>query len=189
MSIRANIIPPLSILLILLTMMTACATTHRLHPPVRAEDGVHRLVEIVGLGTREDIVTRSDIYTRLRDSGIDDTVLQDGSVGVGRSYCCGGAGEDFHMWFYVPADLTMEPGDIVEIKMGRVPRGGDLGTVNRAVRVRHTRATMLEHCRWEPPEPLFWMRVLHCDWMEHEGWIEKKGLRHTWLKMTSSTGK
>ena len=56
------------------------------------------------------------------------------------------------------------------------------GTINTATRVRQRKDASNPQCRWVPDNEKLWMRVLYCDWMEAEGWVEKKGFESTWLK-------
>ncbi len=166
----------------------SCATVSRLHPPIQGETGALRLAEVMVLATRQEIVSLGINYEHLLASGIKDADLQDGSLVAGRVYCCGGSIEySSAPWIYVPRGMSVEVGDLVEIKMGRQPRKNDPGAVNTAVRVRH-KGISNAPCRWAPEQQGLWMRILHCDWMEKEGWIQKKGLYKTWLKPASTAG-
>ena len=155
----------------------------KLYPPTRDHTGVLRLAEVMSIATRQDIIQSGVHYQHLLASGIPDAALVDGSLGDGKIYCCGGPNETgYSVWFYVPSDLKIEVGDIVEIRMGRQARGSDKGTVNVATRVREKHAAPNPSCRWDPPNDKLWARILYCDWMEEEGWTLTKGLNKTWLK-------
>jgi hypothetical protein len=86
------------------------------------------------------------------------------------------------MWFYVPPDKPVNPGDIVEIRMGSAPTKKDPGKVNVLVGIRQKKDAPESHCSWDPPNDSLWRRVLYCDWMPTEGWTLKKGAYNTWLK-------
>jgi hypothetical protein len=58
-----------------------------------------------------------------------------------------------------------------------LPEGnGDLGRANVVTRVVQRRDVQDGECRWIPPDPRLWGRVLYCDWMPQEGWVEQTGL-------------
>jgi hypothetical protein len=132
----------------------------------------------MGLATREEIVALGVHYEHLLASGIRDEDLHYGSLGAGRVYCCGGPPEeDGAIWVYLPSGVNVKVRDFVEVRMGRQPAENDPGVVNTALRVRDKAG-----CRWVPEKEGLWMRILYCDWMEREGWIERGGLYKTWLK-------
>jgi len=172
--------------LFLMISMTSCATVSKLHPPISDEAGALRLAEVMQLITRQQIVTLGVHYEHLLASGIKDADLGDRSLGLGRVYCCGGPSEMSNaLAFYIPRGVSVEVGDIVEIRMGRQPGTTDPGVVNTVVRVRHKLYSQ-QPCHWVPEKEGLWMRVLHCDWMEKEGWVERGGLWKTWLKPVSN---
>lgn len=162
--------------------IASCSSISRVHPQTSDDAGVVRLAEVMQLGTRREIVALGIHYQYLLAAGIKDAELRDGSLGVGRVYCCGGPPEQgAAIWFYIPRELSIQAGNIVEVKMGRQPAGSDPGAINTAVRVRHQGLSQ-GPCRWRPERDGLWMRVIHCDWMEKEGWVERDGLYKTWLK-------
>jgi hypothetical protein len=58
-------------------------------------------------------------------------------MAVLRVYCCGRSIEDEQaIWACVPPEVTVGAGDIVEVRMGRVPAKGEPGVVNAVVAVR-----------------------------------------------------
>ena len=152
--------------------------------------GSLRLVQVMVLGTRAHIVREKAWYDALLKSGIPDEEIKDGSLAVGRVYCCGGPAElPTRQAFYVPADVQVQPMDIVEIRAGREPTEQGDGQVNVVTRVVQRANASESTCRWVPPNPRLVMRVLYCDWMEKEEWIEKnEGMlgHHTWLKPPAS---
>jgi hypothetical protein len=159
----------------LIMTVSSCAAVRvssvsKLHPPEPEQSGALRLAEVKTFGTQEEIRNLKSQHQTFIASGLDPLALPDRSVAAGQTYCCGGPSDDaMAMWFYVPTKLELNVGDIVEVKMGRQPDGADPGIVNVAIRIREK-----SQCRWVPPNPNLWARILFCDWMEQEGWIEKK---------------
>jgi hypothetical protein len=166
-----------------LSTLASCATGSRLHPdPATPEDAnVLRVTQVAGVATRQEIVATGDHYKYLLASGVADSDLVDGGLIEGRIYCCGGPNESgTAMWVFVPRGLQVERGDILEVRMGRAPSGGDPGKVNTALRVRQ-KASESGPCRWIPEDPKLWVRYLYCPWMEQEGWKERGGLYPAWV--------
>ena len=169
-------------LLFVIIGLTSCATASRIYPPVPEETGALRVAEVMQFAQRQQIVSSGIHYERILASGIRDADLRDRSLAVGRVYCCGGPAETRNApFFYIPNDVSVELGDIVEIRMGRQPDQNDPGLVNTVVRVRH-KGIAQSPCRWVPEREGLWMRVLYCDWMEKEGWVERGGMWKTWLR-------
>ena len=160
-----------------LPILTSCATYSTLHAAAVPPHSL-RLAEVVYLVLRREIMRepsetwRDLVYKNLLASGVKDSDIEDGSVAMGRVYCCGGKTEKaFAFFFYVPGDIRVQPGDIVEVRSGPVVRFGEIiAPVNTVTRVLDKSA-----CRWDPPDPRKLMRVLYCDWMEKEGWQRHKG--------------
>jgi hypothetical protein len=84
-------------------------------------------------------------------------------------------------------DKPANPGDIVEIRMGRASSKNGLGKVNVLIDIRQQKEAPASHCSWDPPQDFLWRRVLYCDWMRKEGWTLKKGAYNTWLKRPAAT--
>lgn len=163
--------------------LLSCATVSRLHAPDPDETGALRVAEVVKVATQQEIVS---VREHLLASGMSDADLQDGGLVVGRVYCCGGnIDQSTAPWVYVPREISVEVGNIIEVKMGRQSTNNDSGAVNTIVRVRHKRISN-SPCRWVPEQKGLWMRILYCDWMISEGWTEKSGLYKTWLKPASA---
>jgi hypothetical protein len=124
----------------------------------------------------------TSVYRNLLAAGVKDSEIKDGSVAIGRAYCCGGeADKAFAFLFYVPEEMRVQRGDVVEVKSGPITKSGEIGTpVNTA-----TRVVDKSTCRWDPPDRQY-LRVLRCDWMEKEGWTQHKGGvvdANVWLKL------
>ena len=172
-------------------LLSSCASTSRLYPGFNVPPESHRLVEILEVGTREQIMSapfRENVLSVLLASGIKESDITDGSIALGQVYCCHGpASFDFSNLFYIPEGKpVIKAGDIVEIRSGRLPAGNDPGQVNMFVQVRQKGDVLGGTCRWIPPDLRLWLRVLYCDWMQAEGWVEQTGMGKTWLKHSSS---
>ena len=158
------------------------AATSRLHPPHKNQTGALRVTQVSQLASREQIL-RDPNYTLLLASGLEDAELRDGSLGVGKTFCCGKTDQGLMMYFYIPPDVEVDLGDVVEVRMGRKSKGKDAGELNTVTRVRVPFEEAQDVCRWDPPDDSLWRRVLYCDWMEEEGWVLfTKGMSKAWLK-------
>jgi hypothetical protein len=165
-----------------LAWLCSCATPSKLYPPIADDNGVSRLGEVIAVATKQEILSLGVHYQNLLASGISEADLNDGSMVEARVYCCGGNIEQSSApWVYVPPGIEIAVGDIIEIKMGQSPGNHSPGRVNTVLRVRQSGMSSGE-CRWVPDNPALWMRVLYCDWMKEEGWVERGGLYNTWLK-------
>jgi hypothetical protein len=184
---RLSIFRPLPIfVLIVLATGISSAGASRLYPPAKDEAGTLRLAQVVGTATREQILKMEIQTQHLLASGLKDSDLKDGSLAEGRVNCCHQSTEEgTALWFYVPPDVALEIGDIVELRMGREASKNDPGAVNTAVQVREKKGAPDSQCLWDPPNNMMWGRVLYCQWMPAEGWTLKNGLKKTWLKRAS----
>lgn len=173
----------------ILLAVSGCATAPSfLYPPTKQQTSALRLAEVMQLATREQIVGFGKDYQRLLASGYADSQLVAGSVAAGQVYCCGGLiSRTEGLEFYVPPDLGVYPGDIVEVRLGREASKSDPGVVNAAIRVRERMDSPEKHCGWVPQNDKLWMRVLYCDWMESEGWTHKEGIGEPWVKLAPAS--
>lgn len=161
----------------------ATAATSRLYPPSDGESGGLRLVQVMAVATRDEILKSGESLQHLLASGLKDSDLKDGSVAMARIYCCHLSTEQgTAIWLYVPSDVPVNPGDLVVVRMGRKATKKDSGAVNTAVQVREKKDTPNSQCTWDPPDDKMWTRVLYCSWMPAEGWQLHNGLHKTWLK-------
>ena len=168
------------------TCATSGAGTSRLYPPTKDEAGALRVTQVVQLATRQEILALGTQMQYLLASGLKDADLKDGSLAIGRVYCCHQKTEEgTAIWFYVPPDVPINIGDIVEIRMGRASTKTDPGAVNVVTKVREKKDAPDSKCSWDPPNNTLWTRVLYCTWMPGEGWTLKRGLHNTWLKPAS----
>lgn len=155
----------------------SCAGTSRLYPNEAPENSL-RLVEVMALASKSDVQNNRYIYEPLEAAGIRDALSRDETIGGGRVYCCGGKmDEAFFHYFYIPPDIQVDIGDIVEIRCGSLPRAGK-STVNTVTRVVQKKSEPSDVCRWEPQDKIYG-RVLYCDWMPEQGWVKYMG---TWVK-------
>jgi len=163
------------------------AATSRLYPPSDDEAGGLRLVQVIHLGTRQEILNLTTQLQHLHDAGIKDSDFRDGSLAVARIYCChSSTDEGTAIWFYVPPDQQVKIGDLVVVRMGRKQTKNDPGAVNMAIQVREHQDDPNPQCSWDPPDESKWRRMLYCRWMPAEGWSLKKSLLHeTWFKPPS----
>ena len=174
-----------------MTLFAACTNVAslRVYPDEVPPDSL-RLIQVMLMGTRSDIESVKEWHAALLQSGVPDSDIKDGSMAVGRIWCCGGPAEiSDRQAFYIPPSLKVVPLDIVEVRAGREPAKGDPGQVNVATRIVRGANDASTTCRWEPQNPRLWMRVLYCDWMPQEGWVElKTPLKHTWFKPPAGHG-
>jgi hypothetical protein len=178
--------PAALLLMICLSCSAASAGTSRLYPPAKDEAGALRLTQVMQLASRDEILKLKENLEHLLASGVKDSDLKDGSVATGRIYCCHQWTEEgTAIWFYVPPDVTVAPGDLVVVRMGHEANKKDPGTVNTVVEVREKKDAPDSKCSWDPPDNSMWTRVLYCTWMQAEGWTLKNGLHKTWLKRPS----
>jgi hypothetical protein len=178
--------PAVLLVMIFLACAVSNAGTSKLYPPSKDEAGALRLAQVMTTATREEILKLTVQREHLLASGLKDSDFQDGSLAMGRVYCCHpSTDEGTAMWFYVPPDIPVNPGDIVAVRMGREATKKDPGKVNTAVEIRQKKDAPNSRCSWDPPDDKLWRRVLYCDWMPAEGWTLKKGAWKTWLKPAS----
>jgi hypothetical protein len=142
------------------------------------------------LAQRSEIEENEFLYQSLLKADIPDSKITDGSIGMGRVFCCGGQNEqDTAIWFYMPDNISVEIGDIVEVWSGREIRHGDQapGHPNTVTRVVEKPRYGEQMCRWVPDNPSLWVRVLYCDGLEADGWIQQSGMFPVWIKLTGSS--
>lgn len=163
------------------------AGTSKLYPPSKDQAGALRLAQVMTTATREDILKLTTQREHLLASGLQDSDFKDGSLAMGRVFCCHPSLEEgMAIWFYVPPDAPVQVGDIVVVRMGHEATKKDSRSkVNTLVEVREKKDAPNSHCSWDPPKDFLWRRILYCDWMPAEGWTLKKGGNKTWLKPAS----
>jgi len=178
--------PAVLLMMLCLACAVSNAGTSKLYPPSKDEAGALRLAQVMQTATREEILKLTTQRQHLLASGLQDSDFKDGSLAMGRVYCCHpSTDEGTALWFYVPPDAPVQPGDIVVVRMGRESTKKGPGKVNVLVEVRQKKDATDSHCSWDPPDDKLWRRVLYCDWMPAEGWTLKKGAYKTWLKPAS----
>jgi len=170
-----------------LPLLAGCSSyASRLHaesvPP-----GSLRLAQVAVVVPRAEILTSDFAVRSLQASGISESDIQDGSITVGRVECCGGPNEEkTAAYFYVPKDIHVGVGDIVEIRTGSKRTAEEpSGPVNMFTRIRERPGDTNLQCRWDPPQTNLWMRILYCDWMPAEGWtLESDWPAKYWVKLS-----
>ena len=102
---------------------------------------------------------------------------------MARIYCCGGPNEKgTAVVIYVPPDLEVHRGDVIELRAADPSKKGELGQINVVTRIRQAAADHNGACRWDPPDERLWCRTLYADWMVEEGWKFQHGLYKAWYK-------
>ncbi len=177
----ANRGPRLLVAALISPLLLSC-TSYLFIQPVDVPDDSLRLVQVVSLATRDEILAnRTEIYEPLLASGIADSDIVDGSLGAGITFCCGEHyGKATRNFFFIPESMQIGIGDIVEIKSGRLRTRESPGLVNRATQIRQKADDTAGSCRWDPPEQDL-NKVLYCDWMPGDGWTRADGV---WIKRT-----
>lgn len=170
-------------------LLSACTSTLKIHTDFLPA-GSLRLAQVVTIIKRAELITSKSkpTYDAIIASGIKDSDIVDGSVVIARVFCCGGvsAKADATVLF-VPKGLSVSLLDVVEVRSGRSPKGGDTGLLNTVTRVIQRNEEKDAHCWWDPKDDRLWLRVLYCDWMPKEGWIKKTGFYQGWYKPAVSS--
>ena len=176
----------LFIIIVMCLMLAACTAPLRIQsdsvPP-----GSLRLAQVTAQAKRAEILELKDLMAALRNAGVKDEDIVDGSVVMARIYCCGGATLESSAevvnarMMYVPKGMTVGLADVVEVRTALSVGGGDTGTLNTVTRVVQ-RYGEDGPCRWDPDDESLWMRVIYCDWMPKEGWTRQDGLNPAWFK-------
>jgi hypothetical protein len=165
-----------------------------IYPHTPDHDGTIRVTEIMDMASGKEL--SENYFQTIKDnSDFSDTYIRQGYLAVGRMYCCGGPNETVNVaMVFVPQDVSVKLGDIVEVRMGKAPKRGKPGIVNIATRVReqhdgkelpvwgNSANGASPSCRWIPEKPYLWTRILYCDWMKEEGWIKYDGVWEAWIK-------
>jgi hypothetical protein len=172
--------------IVFIALISGCASKHKIHGTLGGEPGAHKVTQVMSLAPKEEIRNQSHISDRLVSAGVDLASIKNGSVVAGRIYCCGGAGTPEivnSVFVYIPQNLNVKEGDILEFVEGQGPEGKGKSQLNVAVKVRHESGSGSGTCKWVPENPNLWLRVLYCSWMDDEGWIEGGSLTPEWYKI------
>ena len=167
-----------------LVVLAGCASNSRLYAN-NVPNGSIRLLEVVRIAKRAEVLEMPNVYANFTAWGISDGEIWNGSVATGRAYCCGGSPERDVVLFFVAQPLAVELGDVVEVWSGAPAKGNTKPTTqpNTAFKVHPKLDSRTSQCRWEPEDPKLKLRVLHCDWMASEGWIQQDDARFpVWIK-------
>jgi len=171
--------------LIILPFTAGCAKRYRIHHGSGIPAGYHQVTEIMELAAKEEIMGTPDVYKVIHEAGIKDEEILNGSIALGRVYCCGGEGTaetSNSTIIYIPPSLSAKKGDIVEFIAGKDPEKGNTGQLNTAIKIRNVDGIASKECRYVPEDPRLWLRVIHCNWMDEEGWQKQGGLNPIYYK-------
>jgi hypothetical protein len=166
-------------------LLTSCATNTLNIQSDFLPEGSLRVALVIYVATQKEIVESKPVHDALLSSGIKDSEIKDGSVVMGRVFCCGNPFST-DMMLHVPPQIGVLKGDVVEVRSGRPPGKDDSGRLNTVTRVRQKSGDGAATCGWVPPNPRLWARVIYCDWMPGEGWIEQDGINKAWFKPAAS---
>jgi hypothetical protein len=150
----------------------------------KIKEGTHRVVMVVNTPDVHEIRDLVD-GDKMAASGITEDSLRDGSFAVGVVYCCNQKiMQNEKVVFYVPDEMSVEFGDVVEVWIGRPAnkKKKDDGIYHRAIAIRGSLEKEIGECRWNSEDERMWMNILVCDWMEEEGWVYQRGLNKSWFK-------
>ena len=167
------------------SLLAGCSAGLKVYPTDVPPNSL-RLGEVSSLASKKDIKSMGKTYQALLASGIKDADIQNGSLGSARVFCCGGLGEEgSDIFFYVPAAVKPNLGDIIEVRSGTRPKDGTLAKVNTATRIVQKRSETGQ-CDWVSKDRLIkWNGVLFCDWMPAQRWTSPEtgnGFR-VWYKL------
>ena len=165
-------------------LLTGCSTgLLRIEDPYHLPPGSLRLAQVAHISSQQEINDATKLHDLLLSCGLEQAAIKDGSCGIARIYCCGGLMEkiDF-IEVYIPDGISIELGDIVEVRAGDPSKKDELGRLNTVTQVQQKAADSSGTCRWEPPNERLWTRILYAHWMQAEGWKLKGGLWNAWFK-------
>src|SRR5215470_16661141 len=148
--------PAVVFLMMCLAGVVSNAGTLKIYPPSKDQAGALRLAQVMQTATREEILKLTTQREHLLASGLQDSDFKDGSLAMGRVYCCHpSTDEGTAIWFYVPPDKPVNQGDIVEVRMGREATKKDSGKVNALVQIRQKKDAAESHCSWIHPRTFY----------------------------------
>ena len=160
------------------SMLSACTTSMgKMGEPNTLHAG-----EVVQVLTQADILSSKEVLSALRNAGVSDSSIHDGSVVVVRNMCCGPPKESAVTVDHNPQSLPLTVGDVVEVQYW----SGAAGSVNTVTRVLQSAKQANGPCWWNPKNDLLWRRVMYCDWMPQQGWVKQEGLNTGWYKPAST---
>ena len=179
---QIKITPAILTILTSLLWLTGCASGPRIQtdhiPP-----GSSRLTQLCLKLSQTNILKDQLLCDILLSSGIKESEIKDGCIGLGRIYCCDGPNEiPTAVAFYIPAEIPVTIGDLVEIRVGHPPKNGGPGVLNTLTRVREPFGDEHGVIQRVPNNNRLWRRILYADWMPVEGWVYQRGIWNTWYK-------
>lgn len=176
-----------AVLLISVISLAACTTSTTRIQTDDLPGGSLRVAQIVEIADR-DTILKLEAYPAIKDAGVPDADLVDGSIAMARIYCCGGPTREASAEYtsrrmlYVPKDISVKVDDFVEVMVGRPPEIGDGGSLNTVTRIVARETDHTESCWWEPKNDKLWLRYAYCEWMPQEGWVKREVVPPVWYK-------
>lgn len=171
------------------SILASCPGGLRIHSDF-VPTGSFRLAQVTSIAKRDEITQISELYEAIKSSGVDDSEIVDGSVVLARIYCCGGITENTSSevvnarMLFVPKELQVGLGDVVEVRVGNPPEDSERGQLNTVTRIVQKYESEAQNCWWDPKDDRLWLRVLYCDWLPEEGWVKQGGNYPAWYKAT-----
>ena len=166
-------------IVLLVVLLAGCATGTRLHANHVPEGAlrVAQAVKVVG-GAVAFEAGEQPLRDVLSQAGLSDAEIRQGMVVLARVLCCGVNEQVNSIMFFSPAGIAVGAGDFVELKSGRA---GDPKAINVATRVWQKEAGP-SVCRWLPDDPRLAARVIYCDGMKEQGWVQQPGRWNFWMR-------
>jgi hypothetical protein len=150
--------------------------------------GSLRLGQVMKIASRDFVLGTPEVHGFVSSSGIADSQIRDGSIVLARIYCCGGPTRETSSEvansrvLFVPPELHVAGGDIVEYRVGHPAQDGAPALMNTVTRVVQRPDADDAACWWDPPNDKLWLRVLYCKWMPEQGWVKQGGVNPAWYK-------
>jgi hypothetical protein len=157
--------------------------------------GSLRLGQAMQVAKGEEVLKDKQLHDFVTASGVSDSDIENGSIVLARIFCCGGLTRSTSSEVanarvaYVPPELHVGPGDIIEMRVGHAAQAGVPAVMNRATKVVQRSEHDDGSCWWDPRNDRLWLRILYCTWMPKEGWVKQGGINPAWYKPPAgSTG-
>jgi hypothetical protein len=144
------------------------------------EQGTLHAGQVMEVETRQFILATRPMHDAVTAAGVTEASITDGSVVMVRLMCCGPPKSSLVNGYLNPNPqaLPLKQGDFVEVRLG----GQAAAQVNAVTRVLQHADQKDGACWWEPRNEDLWRRVVYCEWMQQEGWLQQEGLYMGWYK-------
>jgi hypothetical protein len=148
--------------------VNACGTA-----PTKAEDyGVLRAAGVVVVASANDFKEHKVLHDTYAAAGVAESEMVDGaSIGARRQCCRPDMQNSGPVTLYNAQHLKIEVGDFVEFRVGGETTKDHKNELNVITRVLQHGEPADGECWWDPRNPNLWRRVVHCEWMQKQGWI------------------